>query len=231
MTDSTPAESQDSGAQADEGPGWLPAIMAGTLLLGIGGFICCGVSTWYLYTKRSELALRTLRQTYLPELEQSRLSPDDKDATVKVVEEFADNLERGKYENWQAAGVMQRLIRLPVLQWGELSVVESYIEKHAEDFDENALVELMRLRRAVEMDQATTIDFEDVLSPVMETDDSTQFGRSLIEPLTAASVAEVIRRAKLVSDRAKVPETLTKQPSIAKIVERQIEAGIEDGSY
>ena len=47
----------------NQGPGWLPALMAGSVILGIAGFICCGVSTWVLFQKRTELAVRTLRGT------------------------------------------------------------------------------------------------------------------------------------------------------------------------
>ena len=53
----------------EQGPGWLPALMAGGVLLGIFGFIFCGVSTWVLFQKRTQLAIRALKGAYVTELE------------------------------------------------------------------------------------------------------------------------------------------------------------------
>ncbi len=213
----------------DEGPGWMPIIMAATLLMGMVGFIGCGVTTWLLFQKRVPLAIRTLRSTYIPEVEQSLLEPAEKKATVAQLEEFVLDLERGKYENWQAAGVMQRLVRLPVLQWGELSAIEAFVEKQFGDDAELSGRELSRLRRAVELDKATSIDFEDVLKPALVADDSV-LGRRLNEKLTRELAADVVQRAKLVADRSDVPQQDFPAVTIDVIVRRQIEAGLETGS-
>lgn len=218
------------GTPVDEGPGCLPGVMAATVLMGIAFFVTCGGCTWFLFTKRSELALSTLRQNYIPELEQSLLAPEDKKEIVDALNQFADDLERGKYDDWQSTGVMTRMVRLPVLQWGELAFVERFAQSQESGFDTDQLGQFARLRRAVELDHATTIDFEDVLKPVVQGDENAVLGRSLMEPLTIESVQEVIRRAKLVSDRAKVPQDLNQEPSIVKIVQRQIQAGIDDGA-
>lgn len=239
MSDETPesdtpeSNSENLGVAAtdsDEGPGCLPGIMASVVLAGIFGFIAFGGCTWYLFTKRAELALRTLRNTYVPDLEQSLLSPDEKKSTIDAVEQFADDLERGKYENWQASAVMLRLVRLPVFQWGELSVVEAYIEKHPDEFEADAAFQFMRLRRAVQENQATTFDFEDVLSPVMIEDGDAHFGRVLIDPLTVELVTEVVNRAEIAADRAEIPDTISSDPTISEIVKDQIKAGINEGS-
>ena len=213
----------------DEGPGWMPIIMAATLLMGIIGFIGCGVTTWLLFQKRVPLAIRTLRSTYIPEVEQSLLEPDEKKATVAQLEEFVADLERGKYENWQAAGVMQRLVRLPVLQWGELSAIEAFVQKQFGEDAELAGRNLSRLRRAVELDKATSIDFEDVLRPALVADDSV-LGRRLNEKLTRDLAEDVVQRAKLVADRSEVPQQDFPAVTIDVIVRRQIEAGLKSGS-
>ncbi|TWU06034.1 hypothetical protein [Stieleria varia] len=232
---SAAANSPGTAKRTDDGAGCMPGFLAAMALLGIAGFICCGVSTWWLYTKRSELAIRTLRQTYIPELEQSRLAPEDKKQTVELLNQFADDLERGKYEDWQAAGVMQRLIRLPVLQWGELTAIERFIESHPEDFQPDDAFQITRVRLGVQSDKVTTIDVEDILSPVVQTDASSQLNRSLVEPLDVTAVQDVVVRCRLVADRSDVPmepqsDAAFTEPAISEIVKRQIKAGIDSGS-
>ncbi len=221
--------SPQSAPSEGDGPGWMPIVVATTLLLGILVFIGCGVATWVLFGKRTELAIRTLRSTYIPEVEQSLIQPDEKRAAVDQLEELALDLERGKYENWQAGGVMQRLVRLPVLQWGELSAIEAFIQKDFGDDSVDAITQLARLRRAVELDKATSVDFEDVLKPALVVDDSS-LGRSLREKLTRAVAEDVVQRAKLVADRCGVPKQDFPDVKIDAMIRRQIEAGLREGS-
>ena len=207
----------------------MPIVLAGTVLMGIVGFIGCGVSTWILFQKQVPLAVRTLRNTYIPAIEQSLLAPDEKKETLGQLEEFAADLERGKYENYQAGGVMTRLIRLPVLQWGELTAIESFIKKEFGEDAEVAIRDISRLRRAVELDKATSVDFEDVLKPAMVADDST-LGRRLNDQLTREMAQDVAGRAKLVADRSEIPQKGFPEAKIHVIIRRQIEAGIRSGS-
>ncbi|EMI21844.1 hypothetical protein RMSM_01229 [Rhodopirellula maiorica SM1] len=229
-SDTAASDTADSQVAEEQGPGWMPAILAATLLMGMAGFIFCGVSTWFLFQKRGELAVRTIRGSYIPDIEQSRLSPEQKQLLVKRLETFAESVERNEYENWQAAGVMQRLQRLPVLQWGELAAVESFVLSQDEGDTEESLKQISRLRRAAELDQATSFDFEDVLSPVHEPADNAQ-GRQLIQPLTATAVDEVIVRARLVADRSEVPDEKFTDISLDAIVQEQIDAGIAEGGF
>jgi hypothetical protein len=225
MTD--PSDATDG---IDEGPGWLPVILAGTLLLGILGFVCCGVSTWFLFQKRTEFAVRTLRGSYLPALQQSWLEPQEKKAVVARVEALVEELESGQYENWQSAGVMQRLQRLPVLQWGELAAVEGYVRKSDDPQKDRSLMQLSRLRRAVELDKVTSFDFEDVLKPVLVSDGDSPSGRRLVQPLTAEGVGEVVERATVLADRSQVPEKMF-DVQIDQIVRREIETGLSEGGF
>ncbi|WP_372726019.1 hypothetical protein [Novipirellula sp.] len=237
MSDSDSSDVHQSAADSpaaptaeEQGPGWMPAILAATLLMGMAGFIFCGVSTWFLFQKRGEMAVRTIRGSYIPDIEQSRLSPEQKKLIVKRLETFAGSVERKEYENWQASGVMQRLQRLPVLQWGELAAVESFVQQQDEGDTEESLKQISRLRRATELDKATSFDFEDVLSPVHEPADNA-LGRQLMQPLTNAAVNEVIVRAKLVADRSEVPDEMFTDIAIDAIVQEQINAGIAAGGF
>ncbi|GAA4472509.1 hypothetical protein [Novipirellula rosea] len=237
MSDSDPSDVNQSAADTpaaptaeEQGPGWMPAILAATLLMGMAGFIFCGVSTWFLFQKRGEMAVRTIRGSYIPDIEQSRLSPEQKKLIVKRLETFAGSVERKEFENWQASGVMQRLQRLPVLQWGELAAVESFVQQQDEGDTEESLKQISRLRRATELDKATSFDFEDVLSPVHEPADNA-LGRQLMQPLTNAAVNEVIVRAKLVADRSEVPDEMFTDIAIDAIVQEQINAGIAEGGF
>ncbi|KAA1258409.1 hypothetical protein LF1_09280 [Rubripirellula obstinata] len=218
----------------DNGPGCMPAVMAATVLMGIMMFIFCAFSTWVLYQKRTELAMRTLTDAYLPELEQSLLEPESKTAVMEAVEELAADMERGKLEDWQSAGVMQRLQRLPVLQWGDLQAVESLIEKSGtEEQQASAKLQFDRLRLAVANGRATSFDFVEVLSPVQKKDPTVASGFRLIQPLDLELSLGVIKRAELVADREKIssnPDEVT-AVSIESILRAEIQEGISEGSY
>lgn len=239
MTQQDPdaTRSEDQRHPDDEGPGWMPAVLAGTLLMGICGFVFCAFSTWILFQKRTEFAIRTLRGSYITEIEQSLLDPDTKSEVVKEIETLASDMESGKYEDWQAAGVLQRLQRLPVLQWGELQAIDSFLRKRVADQEAagesteeetEALKQLSRLRRAVELGKSTSFEFEDVLLPVRVSDGS---GHRLAQPLTMESVRDVVHRARLASDQAQIPDRRFDKVLIQSIVRREIERGASEGTF
>ena len=217
--------------RSQQGPGWLPALMAMSLLAGIAGFICCGVTTWVLYQKRTELAVRTLEGAYISELEQSYLDPATKRAVVDEVKELITGMEAGDYENWQSAAIMQRLQRLPVVQWGDLQAIELFITKLNGVGKDEQLREISRLQQAVVDGSVTSFDFQDVLEPVHRADPKSSSGFSLILPLTAEPVAEVCLRAKLVADRAKIANRRFPKVDLAAIVRREIEQGSTAGGF
>ena len=121
--------------------------MAATVAMGIFGFLFCAFSTWLLFQQQTKLVLRTMQGTYIPSIEQSMMEPEEKKATLVLLEEFAKDIERGKYENWQAGGVMTRLVRAPVLQWGELAAVEAFAKKYPDELPDAAL-QFSRVRQA-----------------------------------------------------------------------------------
>lgn len=228
--DAGPEDPEHADGGLDDGPGWMPAILASVILLGIASFVCCGGGTWYLYEQRAEFVARTLTQTYVPAVQQSRMAPDDKQAVLAEFNKFAESLEQNQVENWQAAAVMQRIVRLPILEWGDLQAVEEILRRDDADHSD-ALTEFSRLRRGVEMDQVTMIDMEDVLEPVLAGDGTRDMRRTLIEPITVPAALEVAQRAKLVADRSQVPSRQFDEIKIGPIVRRQIDAGLTQGSY
>lgn len=242
MTDASKAPDPESGVddpengnadepQVDEqGPGCLPAILAATALMGIVGFIFCAFATWLLFERRTELAIRTLRGSLITDIEQSLLDPVTKAAVVDQLNSLAADMERGKYENWQSAGIMQRLHRLPLLQWGELQAIEAYVMKANGDELEHQLKQLSRLRRAVEMGNATSFEFEDILKPARQSDTADSSGSRLSQPLAPEQVEEVILRAKLVADRENIPDE-SFDVAIEPILRQEIERGASEGGF
>lgn len=222
---------RDEGNRDEQGPGWLPALMAGGLLLGMAGFIFCGVSTWVLYQKRTELAVRTLQGAYISELEQSYLEPKTKRAVVEEVRALITEMEAGAYENWQSAAIMQRLQRLPVVQWGDLQALELFITQANGSQKDEQLKELSRLEQAVADGSVTSFDFQDVLEPVHRADPESSSGFSLIQPLSSEQVAEVCLRAKLVADRANIANRSFPEVDLAVIVRREISQGATVGGF
>ena len=229
-SDSRPEPTAVESAESEQSPGCMPAILAVTALMGIVGFVFCGLATWLIFQKQDVLALRALQGSFIPAVEQSRLEPDEKKNTVRLLNEFADNLERGRIEGWQASGVMQRLQRLPVLEWGQMRRVEAFVDDHPDQFPKDASVQFDRLRKGVEQGDVTTIDFQHILSPVLRiTPDSEQ--AKLAETLDVDAVTDVVQRAKLVADRSDVASDPKSDVGIDTMVRRQIEAGIKEGTY
>jgi hypothetical protein len=231
-----PGAETDTSSDEDQGPGWMPAILAAMALMGIIGFFVCAFSTWVLFQKRTEFAVATLRGDYLQRLEQSLLDPETKRAVMGEIETLISDLEQGEYENWQAAGIMQRLQRLPVFQWGELQAIEAFLrnasdEQMSESQRQEGLRQLNRLRQAVNLGKVTSFDFVDVLEPVQEPSATSPSGFQLVSPLDAKRVEEAVGRAKLLSDRSGVPEQDLPEVKIEAIVEREIELGASEGGY
>lgn len=231
MTDEEQVETTQSDSKVDEqGPGWLPAILAATALMGIAGFIFCAFSTWVLFQYRTDFAIRTLRGAYIGEIEQSYLDPESKASVVDEIEALAADLERGKYENAQAAAILQRLQRLPVIQWGELQAIEAYLESLDRDDASGQIQTLSRLRRAVELGRVTSFDVEDVLQPVRRDNPNNSTGTELALPLTEGKVMQVIQRAGLLVEREDIPKE-SFQVRIDAIVRREIKRGAEVGGF
>ncbi len=225
-----------SQGEDEQGPGWMPAILAATALFAILGFVVCAFSTWILFQKRTEFAIRTLEGGYLAQLEQSQLDLETKTAVVREIEALIEGLKEGQYENWQAAGIMQRLQRLPVLQWGELQAVEAYLENADDDAlsDEaraDGLKQIGRLKQALELNKVTSFDFEDALEPVRKPAPNRPSGQELDLPLKPKAVLETTRRAKQLADRSKVPDQEFQDIRIERILRREIERGASEGGY
>ena len=223
---SVPPASGSTEGPADEGPGCMPAIMASVVLMGIVGFVFCGFTTWILFQQRTELAIRTLRGSVIPQVEQGLLDPETKNLVVAELTDLADDLERGKHEDWQAAGAMNRLIRVPIYQWGQIHAIEAHLENNQNDAYAESIKQLSRLQRAVELGKANAIDFEDVLKPARVPDPEAPTGFALDQPLSDQQVADVVERAKLVADRSEVPDQLFQNVKLEAIVHAEIERGL-----
>ena len=227
--DTPPDTSPEADAQTD-GPGCMPAVVAGTLLMGIIAAVLCGVTTWILFQKRAEIAVRTL-EGFVPIIEQSLLEPDDRADILKQWEAIIKEMSAPDYPPASAAAVMQRIVRLPIPHWGELDAVEAYVEKNFEDAErERALTDLSRIRRAVQTSQATVFDIIDVLEPVAVIEDKLP-GRSLKTKLTDADVREVVLRAGVLADRAMIEDKRFPPITMASILRQEIKAAKSEGGY
>jgi hypothetical protein len=218
----------------DDGPGWMPAILAGTVLMGIFGFVFCAFSTWVLFQRRSELATRTIQETYLPQLKESYLDPTTRSEVVAIVEQLGTDLEGGKYDDPQAAAILQRLQRLPVLQWGELQSVENFYIKQS-SADDAELAELRRnigrLQKGVQLGEITSFDFHEILLPAMVQQPTSPTGFSLKEPMTVEAAVEVFKRITLRVDDSKVSEEPAVPVQLSEIVAEAIRAGVNEGGF
>ena len=228
-----PAAPEDvAEVRADEGPGWLPAIMAATVLTAIAGLLFCAFSTWLLWSRRGEMAERTIRGSFTPQVEQSRLDPTTRAAVVDQLNELADGLKNQRYDANQAAGILQRLQRVPVLQWGQLQAVEDFYLEKADLSDEQrstVLRDLSRVREGVRRGKLTSFDFYDMLEPVLVADAASDTGKSLADPLKVADAADVMERVRLNADRAKIPEEMFEDVRLEEIVADAISAGDASG--
>ena len=223
----------------DEGPGWLPAIMAGTVLMGIFGFIFCGVSTWYLWSQRTVIATRTIRDSYLIELEQSQLDVETKQAVMGEVETLADDLAGGRYDDWQSAAILQRLQRLPVLQWGQLQAVRNrYVERYLNldlDSDRSKLEaidrNIARLFAAVDRKKITSLDFQRILEPAVEVRPNDPSMVALKDDLSQRICEGVFDRIEIMVDEFKIGDENLPPVDVKRLVTEAINDGATKGAY
>lgn len=224
----------DTQPDPDDDPvGWLPAIMAASVLMAILGLIFCAFSTWVLFQRRTELATRTIRDAYLPEIEQSYLDPETKKAVAGEISQLATDLENGKYENWQSAGILQRLQRVPVLQWGRLTAVTEFYRQQP-GVDQDTIQEmdrgLNRLKRGIEMDRLTSFDLQDILEPVLVADPKSPSAFSLIQPLTIKASEKVLERTRLWLENSTIPDEEFDDVLIVDVVKEAIQIGADKGT-
>lgn len=213
-----------------ETAGCFPAVLAATLLMGIVMFVLFGFAGYLIFQKRGDLAARTLRGSMLPEIEQSRLDPATKQLVIQRLSKVATDIDNKLYENWQAGGIMNRLVRSPLLRWGDLLAVDAWAAENLPEAErDNFHEQVTRFLRAAELDRALAMDLQDVLSTVTLNDPASILGR-LKEELVITDVREVAVRAKIVADRAKVPDQVFEGISLPAIVERLIESGVREGS-
>lgn len=123
---------------------------------------------------------------------------------------------------------MTRLIRIPVLRWGDLDAVEAFVHKHQDSFQADASIQFSRLRWGVEIDKVTKFDFDYVLEPV--TKKESQQGQTLTDPMDPKRVAQVVQRCGEVADRFDIENRKYDDVFIDNIVRREIKAGIEKGT-
>lgn len=213
-----------------ESAGCFPAVLAATVLLGMVMFLTFGFAGYLIFQKRGDLAVRTLRGTILPEIEQSRLDPRTKQSVMESLTKLAEDIESEKLENWQAGGAMNRLVRSPLLRWGDLAAVDAWASENlpADEYAEFHK-QVTRFFRGAELDRVISTDIHDVLVTVTAGEPGMMLGR-LESPLVASDVREVGLRAKLVADRAEIPDQVFENVSLPQIVDRLIEVGTREGS-
>jgi len=219
-----------SNPAAPESAGCFPAVLAATVLMGMVLFLSFGFAGYLIFQKRGDLAARTLRGSIIPELAQSRLDPETKQAVIKSLESVAQDIDDKKIENWQAGGLMNRLVRSPMLRWGDLVAVDTWAsEKLPPDEYAEFHKQISRFFRAAELDRAIASDLQDLLMTVSVNDPATALGR-LKSELVESDVREVAVRAKIVAARAEIPDQVYEKVSLPDIVERLIETGMREGA-
>ncbi len=231
-----PSTSAETGNKPDDsisnedhqGPGCMPAIIALAALTGIVIFITCAVMTWVIFQKRTELAIRTLEGAYLPQVEQSLLDPESKQEVIREVNDLLTKMKSGRFEDWQSAGIMQSLQKLPVFQWGEIQALEAAINEAPEtsfskEEKSESLKQISRLKRAVELNKVFSFDFETLLDPIRIPSPTTPGSFVLKRPLDDEEIREVIRRAKSLSDRSEIADQFHEGIDISEIFAEQVQ--------
>ncbi|MEL6110867.1 MAG: hypothetical protein AAFU85_33085 [Planctomycetota bacterium] len=217
-------------AAEDEGPGCLPAILAASVLLGIFSLVICAGGTWYIYQHREVIAFQSLREGFIPGLEQSFLEPEEKAETVKLLDDLCDEIERGNVESSQASAAMERITALPMFEWGLVRAVEAFARAKPDEFSDDDLMQFRRIRRGAELGKLRSIDFRHILETVTQAERS--FSQmALIEPLQLDAVQQVVERARKMADRSQVAADPQSDPTLDTILRRQIETGLEKGGF
>lgn len=225
----TNSELPEDGVSEQQGPGCMPAVIAGAALMGIVGFITCALMTWLIFQKRTELAIRTLEGAYVPQVEQSLLDPVTKQEVLEEIKVVIEDMKEGQYEDWQSAGIMQSLQKLPVIQWGELQALEESIQEAPQELlsETNktvAINNLQKIKLAVKQGKVFSFDFEDVLEPIRKPSNTSPSGYVIEFPLQDDGMLEAIRRIQLLADRSTITSKEIEVVNISEVVRDQIKS-------
>ncbi|MEM1228310.1 MAG: hypothetical protein AAGJ40_21680 [Planctomycetota bacterium] len=240
MTDDVPPDrpgesdgspTSDGSDSSEPAPSCLPGLVAATLLMGMMAFILCAGTTWYLFQQRTQFAIRTL-EGYRPVIEQSYLPPEEKADVLEQLDMVKKRMQVDGFPPSKASAVMERLVRLPIPQWGEIQVISSWaVENLTGELKVTAQRQIRRLQTAIAKDLATVIDINEALEPVTTVDMRSPLGRTLNQPLSESSVLEFIDRAGLIADRCRIESEPADPPTIAEILDKQLRAADLDGGY
>ena len=231
---SKPSELPSDSAESDEPKGcvaWIPAFVAAASLLLIVFFVVCAGGTYWLFEQRGELALNTIEGSYLPLIEQSRLDPASKLEVVAELESFVARGRAGEFENEQIAGVIQRLVRAPIISWGDLQALAAIVERRetlAEDVRSEIVTDISRVMRGAELDTVTQFEMLGIMEPVSQ-ESQNDLGYILHDTFTDQQLQEFGTQVKAVAEASEVPERQY-DVTVTDIVRRQIDAGISSGT-
>jgi hypothetical protein len=211
--------------ESETGSSWMPAVIAVIVLLLMAGFIACGFATWVLFNKRTEFAARTLRDGLLPDLQQTQLSANEKEAITRLLRDVVERLQDGSLDNRQATGIMQRLVQLPLLAWGDLDALGAMIAQRGWTDGERAAAAraLRRIKRAVELGKIQASDVERVLEPVT-VPAAGRLSRKLDLTADDLRIRECLERATQLADQEQIPD-VEASIELSTLVQRAIEDG------
>lgn len=122
--DGTTLEKGAVGEQKDVswGPACLIVVIVGAVILSVGMIALAAL----LNTNQGKRAAYSVREQIIPWVEQSSLSPMDRQNIVERLNSLASEMEREALSSRQLSRLAIRLTDSPVLQWG---VVEQLIAK------------------------------------------------------------------------------------------------------
>ncbi len=182
--------------------------MAIALLSLVGLMVALCAGAWTVMQRSAELAAGSLRSQYIPMVEQSMLAPETKTAAVRQLETLRGRLESKQIDPSNARLLMGALVKLPIVQWGDIDAVLVQVNAR-EGFDQEARAKagrtIERLKRGAEMDRITSYDFENVLIPVTVVDKSPR-GRHFDLAATDDAIRETLKRAEQAVLEAKIPD-------------------------
>ena len=233
MTDAASGQDQSEPGASGEPrePSCLPGILAGTLIMMMVGFITCGFLTWLIWQERGVMAGRTL-EGLAREVGQSRIEPLERAQVVRRLERASKAMSAPNFDPADASAVMTRLVRLPILQWGQLQAVEAMIaDRLPDDEAADARRQIDRLKASMEQLQATSADLRDVLTPVSVADPAAASAVRMVDRPTDEQLRGVAQRASLVADRVGVADDAAPTLSLSQLIDREIKAAATDGGF
>jgi hypothetical protein len=186
---------------------WIPACLAGCLLIFVVGCLLCGGTVWYVASNAKKIASNLAREAIVGTVEQSELESDEKRAIIAQVDRVVQQYQAGEISTEDLGKIMEELAESPLMGAILIRSVElHYVEPSGLDDaeKEEAQRTLQRVLRGLYEEKLASEELEPAMEHVSYRD--AQGNRQLKQRISDDELREFLAACRERADAAEVPD-------------------------